>query len=299
MRSSRPIVLFCLTTAFAGFALGCGGRLVSSSDGCAGGDCSADSGGPDGLAGDAADGDGAAGCGFGACTPGTACTPADPCRICLCLPSGGWDCPPVTCPAEAGVVCPASLPTNGTACTSPQTCPYSGPCGTSTATCSGGLWSVAAALCSDPNCPSVPPLPDTSWPLPGIPCSAPMQCVWPNSCGDHDLFTCIAGTWNRDRWCAPCPASAPPDGSACIALDTACSWDNGCNGKDDAYCNSNGTWHVERSGCFPPCPVLLPGMNMPCPAYGQRCEWTAQPCGASEVAVCEPNGWQTDYRNCY
>lgn len=279
--------------------IACGGRLGLVEQGC-GGDasCSTDAGTDAAESADVPDDTYV--CGQGVCSPGTSCTPDKYCSLCQCGPDGTWECTASVCkdasPGETTetAACPVEMPMDGSGCTGALTCNFGGACGSSSATCSGGVWHLLSAPCPSADCPS-------SEPANGDACAQakPTVCAWWAACGGADYGTCNAGAWSISpgSCSTSCPPVEPYSGTKCTAPGSMCSWSNGCGGTDTGICSSTGTWSVTHSGCFPACPAMPPRQNSPCPAEGQSCDWPTK-CSARSYAACAGGVWSVDIVLC-
>jgi hypothetical protein len=151
--------------------------------------------------------------------------------------------------------CPAYIPVVGYACSGDYSCNITNTCGSlTTATCSGGAWSVsgpAGCTAADGNvvapgssdCPRNPLVANSQcWVIPGTSCS------YSNTCGGNDKFTCNGGTWNLQQTCAPaCPTTRPTAGTSC-SFDQNCTYPTACGNYDAATC-SGGKWYVSLASC--------------------------------------------------
>lgn len=230
--------------------------------------------------------EGGSDCGEGACRPGVMCTAT--CASCFCNEKAEWYCSP-TCAEDAGTECPASAPTEGSACisTAPR-CTYQNRCGkVDTAICVAGTWQNFVGRCPPPDsCPKDPP-------LLGSPCGEPVRCPYMNKCGVVFEAACDGTGWFVERP-PPCPAdgcppTAPEPRATCTG-DAKCAWPNACGTTDFGYC-AKGYWTVNRT-CTPAgCPTYAPPSGAPCSTEGVACSWTNGCDGGARDGTCQSGAW--------
>ncbi len=300
----------------------CGGKVGGEGGGGGGEDSGApgdgggsESGEPDGGAtdgwepwdgGDPKPDAGPGGCGWGACSPGTACS--DGCNECKCVTDGEWACTERYCPdAEPPPPppCPAYTPSDYSPCPSVgMYCSYSNSCGNQIAAqCVGDpggkqYWLTKGEPCAG-GCPA-------SRPSDGAGCNVATKCSYANGCGGTDTYYCGGpmSYWKSERGpCVTptCPLYEPPSGSFC-AGPIKCEWKNGCGGSNYGYCSSMNTWNIQPGPCTQPlvCPPTLPSPGSYCPAEGP-CYYTNS-CGSQDKAYCagpgSSAGWQVSKQPC-
>ncbi len=223
-------------------------------------------------------------CGEGTmCRAGVVCEAS--CKQCFCNDKNIWLCSP-TCSVDSG--CPASAPSDGTACATSERCVYKNVCGQlDVALCVGSKWQYYIAKCPPPpGCPPGPP------PM-GAPCTQPIKCPYTNKCGVDFHAVCDGKGWfiERPPHCPElgCPAEPPASRATCSG-DIECIWPNACGTRDFAKC-TGGYWVVDRS-CTPAgCPALTPLPGQPCPQPDVSCEYKTGCEGGVRTVKCAGGAW--------
>jgi hypothetical protein len=229
-------------------------------------------------------------CGKGSCTVGTTCS-IDACIRATCFADGGWSFANVC--VDAAPTCPSTQPSDGTPCPSEGiSCGYPMACGTTSATCTLGVWRLKVPACPPgTGCPAAEP-------ANGTPCdpNASTVCGYPSACGTTEPVLCDPSlkAWHSFPNCGGCPLTEPLNGSACspISSTSTCTWPNACGGKDVAQCASY-HWQIDTGGCTPAgCPATVPKLGDACANVGKACYW---PC---DKALCATTGWVPTNNTC-
>lgn len=124
-------------------------------------------------------------------------------------------------------------------------------------------------------------------PLPG--CTSTTMCPDPDGC---NTCYCSGGQWGcTARACvdaAPpvCPATEPPNGSACAANGLRCTYGARCGPSCACL---NGSWSCAIPPCPPPpqCPQTPPGGGSSCDGWqGEMCNYPSPTGCGGEVCSC-------------
>lgn len=131
--------------------------------------------------------------------------------------------------------------------------------------------------------------------------------VWTSSCGDGAGNAPVADAGSdgpRQDSQAPCPTTAPPNGSSCAAPEgTTCAF-GACGGY--ATC-SLGQWRVSPTVPGVICPTVEPATGDPCPPCfpsGKTCTYVSTTCGDptptghTAKATCGASGWVLELGPC-
>ncbi len=206
----------------------CGGAGLCS-EVCPGYACPGGDGGGADADGGAAGTDGGNPIGCPASPPSGSCTQETlscgyHCLGCTCT-QGQWYCPGLGC-AGGYNACPATLPTEGSFCTSDGCCTndftpcwYGGVGGENVrAECTSGAWHLTSPAsapdaggpgCGTPGCPSVPPFNSGT----SGTCTGSLTCDY----GIDGSCSCNGGAWTcTGSGLSPCPSSPPNSGAACV-----------------------------------------------------------------------------------
>ena len=203
---------YCTDCAGAGFCVSGGCPTIACSDD--GGAAGTDGGNPVGCPANPPS---------GSCTlEGMSC--GYHCLGCTCT-QGQWYCPGLGC-AGGYDACPATLPTEGSYCTSDGCCTndfspcwYGGVGGENIRSdCTSGGWHLTSPAsapdaggpgCGTPGCPSVPPSISGT----GGTCTGSLTCDY----GIDGSCSCNGGLWTcTGSGPSPCPSSPPSSGAACV-----------------------------------------------------------------------------------
>jgi len=244
---------------------------------------------------------GPGGCGFGTCTPGTACSPDDGCNTCRCGTDGTWRCSTLACydagppPPPPPPPCPSYTP-YGYCSSEGQICTYSNGCGGKTvARCSMSNWSVSTDPCVGA-CP-------VSQPKAATACTGSSKCAYSNGCGGSNTAWCDGKLWHVEVGpCVTpsCPSYLPKPGEPCVGPNK-CAYPSGCPSPHTAICNtSSSTWTVYYADCPPPppptCPASTPPYGAPC-SGSLNCQWD-NGCGNLNYGYCSSGTWAIKSSGC-
>jgi hypothetical protein len=289
MMNARMCSALLIAALAVGPATACGDdddSAGSAGDGAAGSGGTGgatNSGSSNGTGGSGSTGSGSGGSGTMAMNPAdcptqapadnSACTAAMECTYgtmaCTCeagrdAGASEWNC------RRGGVVCPATEPATGSACT-----PSRGDCTFGAKTCDC-LNDSSTWVCWDPatDCPTTQPAEQSACPVVGIQCDLEGQGQGRrgNDC------ECTENGW--DCGGQFCPAAQPTAAAACEGGRGVCTY------GADMVCDCDSSIWV----CWNPadCPVSPPASDSACTSNGMICEYDAGTC------ECEDAGWQCD-----